>query len=42
MSAKVTKPFRGLAHSYVAQRRFVDAVPAEHLVEGANNAASSH
>ncbi len=42
VSAKVTKPFRGLAHSYAAQRRFVDAVPAEHLVEGANNAASSH
>jgi hypothetical protein len=38
----VTAPFRGLAHSYVAQRRFVDAVPGESLTSGANDAASSH
>jgi hypothetical protein len=38
----LTAPFRGLAHSYVAQRRFVDAVPGESLTSGANDAASSH
>jgi len=27
-------PFSGVAHSYVAQRRFVDAVSAEQLVPG--------
>jgi hypothetical protein len=37
-----TALFRGLAHSYVAQRRFVDAVPSESLTSGANDAASSH
>jgi hypothetical protein len=37
-----TKPFRGLAHSYAAQRRFVDAVPGEQLISGANDAKSSH
>jgi hypothetical protein len=37
-----TALFRGLAHSYVAQRRFVDAVPGESLTSGANDAASSH
>jgi hypothetical protein len=29
------RPFAGLAHSYVAQRRFVDAVPLEQLALGA-------
>jgi hypothetical protein len=38
----VTKPFRGLAHSYVAQRRFVDATSGDVLTTGANDAASSH
>ena len=42
VSRVTTKPFRGLAHSYVAQRRFVDAVPGEQLVTGANDPASSH
>ncbi len=28
----LTAPFAGLAHSYVAQRRFVDAVPAGDLL----------
>jgi hypothetical protein len=37
-----TKPFSGLAHSYAAQRRFVDAVPGDQLVSGANDAKSSH
>ena len=37
-----TKPFRGLAHSYSAQRRFVDTVSAESLTTDANGAASSH
>jgi hypothetical protein len=37
-----TASFRGLAHSYVAQRRFVDAIPGESLTSGANDAASSH
>lgn len=37
-----TAPFRGLAHSYAAQRRFVDAVSAEVLTSGLNDAASSH
>ena len=38
----MTKPFSGLAHSYAAQRRFVDAVPGEQLISGANDAKSSH
>jgi hypothetical protein len=38
----LTAQFSGLAHSYVAQRRFVDAVPGESLTSGANDAASSH
>jgi hypothetical protein len=29
---KLSKPFRGLAHSYVLQRRFVDAVDGDELV----------
>jgi hypothetical protein len=37
-----TALFSGLAHSYAAQRRFVDAVPGESLTSGANDAASSH
>jgi len=37
-----TKPFQGLAHSYAAQRRFVDAISAALLTTGANGAASSH
>ncbi len=28
----VSEPFRGLAHSYAAQRRFVDAVSSEQLL----------
>jgi hypothetical protein len=42
VSRVTTKPFRGLAHSYVAQRRFVDAVPGEQLVTGANDPATLH
>jgi hypothetical protein len=42
VSAEATMPFRGLGHSYAAQRRFVDAVPRESLVSGANNVATSH
>lgn len=42
VSRATTKPFRGLAHSYVAQRRFVDAVAGEQLVNGANDPATSH
>jgi hypothetical protein len=30
---RLSQPFRGLAHSYVLQRRFVDAVDGEELVE---------
>jgi hypothetical protein len=37
-----TKPFSGLAHSYAAQRRFVDAIPGDQLITGANDAKSSH
>jgi hypothetical protein len=37
-----TKAFRGLAHSYVGQRRFVDAVPGEQLVSGANGPTTLH
>ncbi len=32
VSHALTRPFAGLAHSYVAQRRFVDAVTNEQLV----------
>jgi hypothetical protein len=42
VSRTVTAIFSGLGHSYVAQRRFVDAVPGESLISGANDAASSH
>jgi hypothetical protein len=42
VSRVTTKPFRGLAHSYVAQRRFVDAVPGEQLVSGANDPSTLH
>jgi hypothetical protein len=42
VSRATTTPFRGLAHSYAAQRRFVDAVSAELLTTGANGAASPH
>jgi hypothetical protein len=42
VSRETTKPFRGLAHSYAAQRRFVDAVSPAQLTTGANDAASSH
>jgi hypothetical protein len=42
VSRVTTKPFRGLAHSYVAQRQFADAVPSEQLVSGANDPATSH
>jgi hypothetical protein len=37
-----TTPFRGLAHSYAAQRRFVDAVTSTQLTTGVNDAASHH
>lgn len=37
-----TAAFRGLAHSYVEQRRFVDAVDDASLTTGENDAASSH
>jgi hypothetical protein len=30
---RLSEPFRGLAHSYVLQRRFVDAVDGDELVE---------
>jgi hypothetical protein len=42
ISRATTKPFRGLAHSYAAQRHFVDGVLADRLTAGANGAASSH
>jgi len=42
VSRATTKPFRGLAHSYAAQRRFVDAISADLLTTGANGVASSH
>ena len=42
ISRDITTPFRGLAHSYVAQRRFVDAVTPAQLTAGANDAASRH
>jgi len=42
VSRAKTKPFQGLAHSYAAQRRFVDAISAALLTTGANGAASSH
>lgn len=42
VSRDTTKPFRGLAHSYPAQRRFVDAVTSAQLTSGENAAASRH
>ncbi|HVB52045.1 MAG TPA: hypothetical protein VND89_09960 [Acidimicrobiales bacterium] len=42
VSRETTKPFIGLAHSYPAQRRFVDAVSAAQLTSGENDAASQH
>jgi hypothetical protein len=42
VSRVTTKPFRGLAHSYVAQRRFADAVSGEQLVNGANSPSTLH
>ncbi len=42
VSRVTTKPFRGIAHSYVAQRRFVDAVGGEQLVSGANGPETLH
>lgn len=42
VSRVTTKPFRGLAHSYAALRRFVDAVTSAQLTTGANDAASRH
>jgi hypothetical protein len=42
VTREITKPFSGLAHSYSAQRRFVDAVSPAKLTSGANDAASSH
>jgi hypothetical protein len=38
----VTTPFSGLSHSYVAQRRFADAVSDDELTAGGNDAASLH
>jgi hypothetical protein len=38
----LTAPFRGLSHSYAAQRRFSDAVSADQLTAGGNDAASLH
>jgi hypothetical protein len=32
VDAQLSEPFRGLAHSYVLQRRFVDAVDGDELV----------
>jgi hypothetical protein len=42
VSRAVTKVFAGLSHSYVAQRRFADAVTVEELTVGGNDAASQH
>lgn len=42
VSRDTTQPFRGLAHSYPAQRRFVDAVTPAQLTSGDNDAASHH
>jgi hypothetical protein len=42
VSRETTAPFRGLAHSYSAQRRFVDDVSAAQLTSGVNDAASRH
>ncbi len=36
VTREATKPFSGLAHSYAARRRFVDAVTAEQLTTGPN------
>lgn len=41
VSARVTAPFAGLAHSYAAQRRFVDAVSSEVLLAETVDAPSS-
>lgn len=38
----LTAPFAGLAHSYVIQRRVVDAVTKEQLLPGAPRSLSSH
>jgi hypothetical protein len=42
VSRETTAPFRGLAHSYPAQRRFVDDVTPAQLTSGVNDAASRH
>jgi hypothetical protein len=42
VSRAATKGFAGLSHSYVAQRRFADAVSLEQLTAGGNDAASQH
>jgi hypothetical protein len=42
VSRAATKAFSGLSHSYVAQRRFADAVSLEQLTAGGNDAASQH
>jgi hypothetical protein len=39
VTRQTTTPFLGLAHSYAAQRRFSDAVPAEALTGGDNSPA---
>ena len=36
VSDQLSEPFRGLAHSYVLQRRFVDAVDGDELVATAS------
>ncbi len=42
VSRDIAAPFRGLAHSYPAQRRFADAVTSAELTSGVNAAASRH
>ncbi len=42
VSRDTTQPFRGLARSYAAQRRFVDAITSAQLTSGANDVASRH
>ena len=41
VDARAAAPFVGLAHSYVAQRRFVDAVADDRLVGGSLGAGAS-
>ena len=41
VDARAAAPFAGLAHSYVAQRRFVDAVADDRLVAATHDASVS-